>query len=280
LPRLQEVLERLADLAATLPTLEDTDVELDRLLDHIDQAQRFGDQAAELGAAGAVDAFYPGDSPGGRSTTAAVPSDRGLTAEQLIGRTLVDDAGHRLTVTRVRRTEDLWALIGTITCPGCGSNHPAVEHDAEQAWASDDDLRHRNIFGWRILPTTSTQPGPPAAGPTPTAESAPSEQPGAGGGDLRTQVPRLRVHGTLADWWMTDTPVLNAEVDLPGAGGRWGVITQITPAVVYAIEKTDGAHGPLQSIRRAAAGDTAAETPAGTPITPQELAQRLGSEVT
>jgi hypothetical protein len=75
-------------------------------LANIDQAEQFGDQAAELGAAGAVDAFLPGDSPGDRDGSCAAPRDRGLTVE----------------ATELARTDPV--LEGMVI------GHPTCQHDA------------------------------------------------------------------------------------------------------------------------------------------------------
>jgi hypothetical protein len=100
----------------------------------------------------------------------------GLTGEQLVGLTLVDDAGHQLAVTAVRRDDDLrWAIIGTVTCPGCGSlAHGPVQENTEAAWATDEELQARYVYGWELPDPASPQTDPhDDLGPVPGDEAGP-----------------------------------------------------------------------------------------------------------
>jgi len=101
----------------------------------------------------------------------------GLTGEQLVGLTLVDDAGHELAVTAVRRDDDLrWAIIGTITCPGCGSlAHGPVQENVEAAWATDEELQARYVYGWELPHPTDPQTDPQTdLGADPSHEAEPA----------------------------------------------------------------------------------------------------------
>lgn len=168
----------------------------------------------------------------------------GLTGEQLVGLTLVDDAGHELTVTAVRRDDDLrWAIIGTITCPGCGSlGHGTVQENVEAAWATDEELRARYVYGWEL--PDPTNPIDRQIDPHDHL-TVPSGEPGAG--RLIRDDPAWRyqgLHGTVAArrlrvWQAADGVLVAVLTEGSGAEG-----TSLANAAEHVVAQLQAEYGP------------------------------------